>query len=403
MAYNFKRGVSLIIFVFICLRVPISAQEDKIRPGTVITEKNYENYSKELKKVFTPAYFITVSKGVKNGWITIPVVKKRDYPLRKGFAEATRNNTGKFKVGEKNKIIGKWTSGSPFPQPETPKELAWDVYRRGQLADDLEFISTFRLYDKKTKLERTFEFIMWCKLWVGRTDIPPIPEMPGNNGLLGRKESLIFYEPFDVKGFSQIRIRYEDIEKNDEVYAYIPAIRRLRRLTGADFTDPILGSDDIPDDFEVWRQKINTIMTFKILGVKDFLVPGCYNKKPPEPFIKRNCFQVDWEKRPLYILEVDMNDKDYVYKKRVIYAEKEDGTFSLYGGENYDQKGRMWRSWTQIVQAQDIKTLFRCWWGFLITDHLTSHSTMLPMYPKLRDVVVSQEVFTIRGLLKRAK
>ncbi len=267
------------------------AHEDKIRPGTVITEKNYENYSEELKKLFTPAYFITVSKGIKNGWITIPVVKKRDYPLREGFAKATRNNIGKFRVGEKNKIIGKWTSGTPFPQPETPEELAWDIYRRGQLADD----------------------------------------------------------------------------------------------------------------FEVWRQKINTIMTFKTLVVKDFLVPGCYNEKPPEPFIKRNCFQVDWEKRPLYILEVDMNDKDYVYGKRVIYAEKEDGTFSLYGGENYDQKGRLWRSWTQIVQAQDIKTLFRCWWGFLITDHLTGHSTMLPMYPKLRDVLVPQEVFTIRGLLRRAK
>ena len=58
-------------------------------------------------------------------------------------------------------------------------------------------------------------------------------------------------EPQDVRGFILLRHKYWDPTKPDDVFSYIPALKRIRRLTGGDVTDPLLGSDAVPDDFEV--------------------------------------------------------------------------------------------------------------------------------------------------------
>jgi len=51
---------------------------------------------------------------------------------------------------------------------------------------------------------------------------------------------------------------------------------------------------------------------------------------------------------PNYILEIKINDPNYVYSKRVMHIDacpfEENGTFLLYWGEQYDQKGRLWRA-----------------------------------------------------------
>ena len=59
----------------------------------------------------------------------------------------------------------------------------------------------------------------------------------------------------------------------DQCYGYIPAIRRIRRLTGSNLIDPVLGSDYTPDDGEVWRQKFTSKWRFRALEYRDFLVP----------------------------------------------------------------------------------------------------------------------------------
>jgi len=204
--------------------------------------------------------------------------------------------------------------------------------------------------------------------------------------------------------------------KADECYAFIPAIRRIRRLTGSDFTDPLLGTDATTDDFEVWRQKIDSRMKFRVLEYRDFLVPRIYlgmENKPDYDYKKHGpCFQVEWEIRPQWVLEIMINDPDYVYSKRVIYIDAvpvdQGGSYRPYWGEAYDQKGRVWRCSgyaTPAANKEGFVNLFN--WGFV--NYQTDHYTVMNGYPAYLKgfdetfPLKEDEAFSIKGLLKRAR
>ncbi|MDY6862048.1 MAG: DUF1329 domain-containing protein [Thermodesulfobacteriota bacterium] len=387
----------VIISIFVCTMNIASAGE--IKSGTVINKGNYTNYISELKHIIFSHYYNDIIQGLEKGWITLPIIENRIIHPPKGFLKASKKNMGKLKVAEDNRIIGSWKAGVPFPNSETGAELGWNIYRR-MCTDELVFRSECFLFSAERNMERSFMWWTFKKFWIGRTSIPPIPEIPGNNGVLNSKESIIISKPYDVAGFSITRIRYEDLYKDDDAYSYIPAIRRLRRLTGADVTDPMIGSDLVPDDFECYRQKINPKMSFKILGTKKFLVPCHYSDIPPKPFVIKNYFQVEWEIKPLFVLELSTNDPDYAYSKRILYAEKEDGTFELYCGRNYDQKGRLWRTQFPIVWARDKVTGFNCYYGCLAKDAISLHSSLFTLEPELKNPYIPEKRFSIKELIK---
>ncbi len=216
-----------------------------------------------------------------------------------------------------------------------------------------------------------------------------------------------------MKGFIQLRTRYWEIGKADESYAYIPAIRRVRRLTGVDNTDPLLGSDCVPDDFEVWRQKLDSRMKIRVLEHRDFLVPKMYvpfydgyNYKKHGP-----CFQVEWEIRPQWVLEIKINDPNYAYSKRIIYIDGvslgKGGNFRLNWGEQYDQKGRLWKSGGHMTPSAD-KQGFQRMFNYVYMNYQTDHYTVVSCSPDhVEDFAkvfpLKDEFFTIKGLLKRAQ
>ncbi len=201
-----------------------------------------------------------------------------------------------------------------------------------------------------------------------------------------------------------IRTQYLDIYKDDDVYAYIPAIRRVRRFTGSDVQDPLVGTDVITDDFACWYQKINPKMTFKSLGVKNFLTPVRWKT---QKIRKVNPFFVPeegqkWEIRPLAVLEVNINDPNYVYSKRVLYVDKEDGLFTIYYSQMYDQQGRLFRTWNISFFWDPVKH-YMMWALALTHNYLSDHSTSVIMDGIPNDPEMTADRFTIRWLIGRAR
>lgn len=394
--------------------VPALLWGGRIRPGVVITKQNLPQYEEELKRLLPMPYQEQMFTALRNGWITIPVVETRWRPP-KLYPKVSERNRGKFKVGPRNKVIPatpggeRWIVGLPFPDPKTGAEIAWNIYRRREWGDECTFYADFILLARGPKgpgtvRERTFSWWLRKKNWTGRYILEPIPEMPGNNGVIESKESIVIVKPFDVRGFSQLRVRYEDIERDDDSYCYLPALRRVRRMTGADLTDPILGSDCVPDDFEFWRERIKPNLTFRILERnRVFLVPRYYAKRPPEPFIRVNAFQCEWELRPLTVLEVLENDPNYAYSKRIVWTD-ERRSYVLRAAANYDQRGRYWRGSGGDVPVIDAKTwennLHHLYTYF---DHLKGHYSIMDFRPKPLGTRVPAEAFSFRWLLKHAK
>ena len=151
-------------------------------------------------------------------------------------------------------------------------------------------------------------------------------------------------------------------------------------------------------------------MSFKIFDEKDILVPRFYGYEeglqdlPVESYIKGACYQVDWEIRPCWILEIMENDPDYAYTRRLIYIDKEDGASTLWVGENFDQKGRLFRASPCLPVYYNFKNGLKGNWGFHYSNCLTGHSTFLDMKEfDLSGVDVPVNKFTIRALLKEAR
>ena len=275
-----------------------------IKPGVVITKANLDTYLPELKKLLPPAKLKWMSMGINEGLATLPVVKTTYAAPTRGQMEATRKYAGAARIGADNQLLN-WTAGFPFPEPRNAQEIAWNCYptiSRSSAHDDLALYFTYFLFNK-AQYEKYIKIDLWDRKYRGRTDIMPLGDMSEfTEKGVAFKESIIVHEPNEVKGFIQLRVRYWDLHKPDEVYAYIPALRRLRRLTGADLTDPLLGTDCVPDDFEVWRQKLDSRMKFRVLEHRDFLVPKTYvgmKNKPAYDYKKHgSCFQLEWEIRP---------------------------------------------------------------------------------------------------------
>ena len=411
----FLMGVLFPVFLGAAELPPYQKYQGPIKPGVVITKENFDAYMPELQKLLPLAKFKWFSLGIKEGLVTMPIVNAVYRQMTKGQLEATRKYAGTARIGPNNELLN-WTAGVPFPEPKNAMELIWDCYptpSRCDSHDELLFFSNFLLF-KNTRYEKQFNWNLYNKKYRARVDIPPLGDLPEftENGV-SVKESLLILNPNEVRGFIQFRIRYWAMDKTDDSYAYIPAIRRVRRLTGSDLTDPLLGSDVIPDDFEVWRQKLNSNMKFRVLECRDFLVPRQYvglENKPRYDYTKNGpCFPVEWELRPMYVMEIMMNDPDYAYSKRMLYIDgvplSQGGRFFIYWGEGYDQKGRLWRSNGTGAPAQNkegMQNLFN--WGFLNpqTDHFTAMDG-IPSYVKDFDKIhplKDEECFNIKGLLR---
>ncbi|SPD72408.1 conserved hypothetical protein [uncultured Desulfobacterium sp.] len=388
-----------------------------IKPGVVITKENWGAYLPELEKLLPPSKLQWYSMGVKEGLVTMPIVENTHLPKLKGFVEATRKYAGTARVGSDNQLHD-WVAGMPFPEPRNAREIAWNFYpdlSRPQPGEDLLFHAEFLLFSGPN-YEKRFIWDLFNRRYRGRTDIPPLGDMPQfKEKGISFKEAIVIYEPNEVRGFSQLRIRYWDVNKEDECYAYLPAVRRVRRLTGSDLTDPLLGSDCIPEDFQVMRQKFDSRMRFRVLEHRDFMVPRNYigwEDRPSYDYKKHGpFFQVEWEIKPLWVMEIMINNPDYAYSKRVVYIDATpfpEGFYCLYWGEEYDQNGRMWKAngfGASAYGSMGMGNLYL--WMYM--NCLTNHFTVMTGYPTyVKDFeetipLKEDEAFTIKGLLRKAQ
>lgn len=390
---------SLVLFILIIFSAPIISAKE-VEPGITIDQTNYKQYTASLQKLLSPGTFQIIIPALRDGVTTMPIIETQQYPQFTACDKATKKYAGTCKVADDNRLLN-WKGGVPFPAPKTGAELVWNLDRKYVTADQYTFVGNFYLYNKARKLEREYQWKLFSLRYNGRVLNPPIPEFPGNNDLIRLKECFVMRSPYDIKGFCFIRVRYEDLYRSDDVFSYIPAIRRVRRLTGADVCDPMLGTDTIYDDFELLRQKITDKMSFKMRETK-ILVPtkGIVDKRPER---KGAWFQTTWQIRQVYVLTIIEEDPDYIYSKRNLYLEKQRLTGGGYYLNTYDRKGRLYRSQVYWACFSDKPEYVSDVWGARYDNHQNGHHTMLEGWFNQGDPVCEPEIFSFRFLVKRAR
>ncbi len=397
-----RKGI-VIISILILLLYGINTFAKEIKPGVIITKDNYQEYLPELKKLVPAPILKIYLEEVKKGIKTIPVVEDKKWLPRKGFKEWTKKLEGTCKIGPHGELLN-YVAGAPFPEPKSGIELAWDI-QHTLWYEQATFDYNYDLYDKHKEYERGIGSYIGVLKFIGRTANPPMPEIKPNPDKIWLKIWTYITYPFDAKGFVMVRTRYLNVKKDDDMWAYLPTLRRIRRFTGADVQDPIFGTDSTYDDYASWGQRLNPeIMDFKMLGVKEILWPAYVNHtgwKKGEYFKdKGGLIQLPWCRRKVYVLEIDIKDPSYMYSKRILYVDKEIGDFRPLYAEYYDQRGRLWRTY-EAIQCGFTDRESYTWFATIIRDHQSGHYTISPLTnQKLDNPNLKPSDFTIRKLIR---
>lgn len=370
--------VVIIILLVLCSRG--WAQEVGVKPGDVIGKDNYQ----KAADLAPPAILEHLKKGDFEMRITDYVAPV----FTKGFQEATKKGMGKVGLDAKGNLTN-WDGGCPFPNvdlkdPQVALKMAWNRDKCLYHGDDHE-VDKYRLTLVNPKgTERHIGGLAqsWLTVfYTGRTEIPPIPRIEDGRGIRSQQLTTLDY-PYDVKGVVHLKVRYEDETKEDDVWMYLPTIRRVRRMSAAQRGESFGGTDCTYDDITLYMGRCLE-NTYTYTGEQKLLThisvlppykPAGWARKgvfEEEPYMVTDC----------YVLELKPLDPNYIYSKRVIWIDK--NTWQSAVSQVYDKKGTLWKTaynntakiFTEIGSTLSYGIGF--WWY----DHQASRGTVYEQLP----------------------
>jgi hypothetical protein len=360
----------------------------EIKPGKY-TYKDVQN-NPAFKELMWPTMYERIKPPGPPYAGNIPefeIIPTRQYYWSLPVAQMTKANEGKTKLDDKGWIAGStWESGYPFPKPSGKFKAQQIMYNWEARYFNYNFnfylIARVQAFDKNLKQDFDGDSAVKGLGLAGRVQEPMgwLDERAKKQGER-RQFSFSFIEPRDVAGLTQVALFYINPNKPDNLLLYLPSMRRIRKMSATDSQDPVGGLDAIYDDNEGFFHKLSPTIypyKFEIIAEREYLMPAPsidgaeYIMSPKKGAGVGN---VRMERRPIYVVQLTQLNPSYVYSKRVIYFDKE--TFMLYNSENYDKKGRLYRSWfhhygfVPEFGAFNGGTGVQCW-----RDYVDVHSTM---------------------------
>lgn len=174
----------------------------------------------------------------------------------KEFEEGSARNAGRLALDEKGGIVAKETGaqpphviGFPFPEidpadPRAALRILWNYFYgsynlgNSQVNVDLAWLSRSGL-DRKANLDS------WVLVYDGQKE-KYRPAANPQNLLMQVLASVT--APQDLYGTTALTHRFRDSGKRDNVWMYVPALRRVREMSPANRSDGFLGSELTQDD-----------------------------------------------------------------------------------------------------------------------------------------------------------
>jgi hypothetical protein len=135
--------------------------------------------------------------------------------------------------------------------------------------------------------------------------------------------------------------------KNDDTWVYVPTLRRVRRISSAQRTDAVSGTDFTLDDLKSFSGIIPQYQ-WQCLGEMDLVAP-MNTKVPGYPYSRDHNFgpfglsYADdvWELRKAVKIRFVPNNADHPYHHKDIYLDKQ--TLAALYSFAYDQKQELWK------------------------------------------------------------
>jgi Protein of unknown function (DUF1329) len=325
--------------------------------GTEITAANWQQYKQfmpiGMQAGFSGQYDWKIGAGPD---FTMEVGPATHLPLPAKLRENTEKYAGQARL--KNLIEGGYTlenygAGIPFPNPSGPDKVyqiffnTWTYLfpAKSQFTSRARFVDRFR----NSFIQDTY-VVQYRLSHISEAGYPDNPDY--GKGFLQASRYVVL-SPEQTKYTTQLAMLPDDPAKLQEIYVYVPSLRRSMRLSSAARCSPILGSDFNQDDNGDGMFLQPTNFEMKLLGTKKVLAImngdaagyydiANYNVKDfagwPKPAVG------NWEVRDAYVVDITPlpNISDYCYGHKVAFIDKE--TFAQLYFDNYDSAGKLWKS-----------------------------------------------------------
>jgi len=323
-------------------------------------------------------------------------VKDENFQYSKKFQAGSEANAGKYYVDDKGYMYETATKtwphywyGSPFPDldekdPQAAYKIMYNHQVRRYQVDDVYWFLSLK-WATPNGFDRLVEFGAYATWYIGRHSGPT-----ANPDDCYLKDLIFGVAPYDVVGVSTLEWWHTDPEKWQSIWAFVPTIRRVRRVSASNTSEGLFGSIIARDDPYGWAGKIQ-YMNWKLIGVQDTLVPiapsgiekamlageEAPKKLPtdhslikdkgeipmnqvaritwsPEERMTVGYEEPGWQgaawaptklklaKRKCWVVEATPKDPYYAYGRRVIYIDKT--AYWAYWTTLYDRAGEYWKT-----------------------------------------------------------
>ncbi len=315
----------------------------------------------------------------------------RDYSPPEAYQKATERFRGQAKIGPENSLEN-YTAGQPFPMeaidckvdPQAGAKIIWNFdYRWEGAGGSSNFFYSY--WDRGEQLPLYYEGSGRGVSLSHRPEPEYLEgEIPGDVFNHGEKRKAALgvevEAPFDARGIKLITYRYKASDnaeaqtKNDDTWVYIPTLRRVRRISTAQRTDAVSGTDFTFDDLFSFAGIVPQY-EWECLGEMDLIAPMNTTQKG-FPYDRNHDFgpyglsyaSDRWELRHAVKIRFVPRNPEHPYHHKDIYIDKQ--TMEPMYSFAYDQKQELWKiiwhnhRWSEDVLAgQPPREYYAAWDG----------------------------------------
>jgi hypothetical protein len=323
-----------------------------LRPGDVIGPNNWERVKGMVGE--------NLLSRIKDGYsFRIRESQPRKFP--KEYLDATEKHSARVGLGAAGALVD-YVAGIPFPkldlaEPQAGLKLAWNFTRRW-LGDDYKEgggtatgkAASFNI--EKDGSERRSEVIRHEIRTRGRVSLDSRPAIPGYEHIDWMVIRADEY-PRDTSGTTTLETRYIDPARDDDLFVYVPSIRRVRRAPPTQRCATMAPTEFNFDDVNSFNGKV-TQFNYKLLGRARML--GNFGQREIPFERKRGDYlplKEGWELIDTYVLEITPKDPEYCYPRKVLYIDQL--THYAIWVMVYDASGWLWKEqfnlFTQVKLA----------------------------------------------------
>ncbi len=354
--------MKLVVPALTFVALPGSAVAADVEAGTVIEASSWDALKEQIFEGHRIADLVPpgLEVLVREYGLKLPLRHSEPLKFDPRYLKNTERYAGKVQYDPATRLVSGFVSGMPFPDvqrdalavgdPETAAtKLIWNFFLANPLLPDNyqiggnEGAGIYHI-DGGKGIERVQGAIDYKFRMVGRKDEPHSL----GDGSVYKKQIFMLTTPYDVRGVGGYTVRYMD-GRSDDSYVYVKSVRRLRRVSGNTWMDPLgagafLNEDNfLMDIHPTWYPKYNLLGEATILAVVHG--PDTSPKDVNQKYDFKNApywnpIGLEWEPRKVYVIDCTA-PSFHLYGKKILYMEK--GAPFFHMSDIFDRQGKRWR------------------------------------------------------------